>query len=58
MELYLTNWFYLKTNKIENANILILNHWKTTSKNGWNTSNQGTITFKLLFMSEWFMANS
>lgn len=22
-------WFYLKTNKMENANILMLSHWKT-----------------------------
>jgi len=54
----LRNRFYFKTNKVENANILILNHWENTSKHGWNASNQGTITFKLLFMSEWFMANS
>lgn len=33
MQLYLTNRFYLKTNKIENANILILNHWKNNIKN-------------------------
>lgn len=32
MQLYLTNRFYLKTNKIENANIVILNHRKTASK--------------------------
>lgn len=32
MQLYLTNWFYLKTDKTENANILILNHWKTITK--------------------------